>query len=109
MGALAKGLSQILATENSTISSLEKAYMKNGRTNTYIALEELDFIWCEKEIKNFRSMWKAGYDIWKIAEKLGRSVHDVFMLAYDQHLKGKIDTRKGAIFGWQPNSRELTR
>lgn len=99
MGALAKGLSQILATENSTISSLEKAYLKNGRTNTYIALEELDFVWCTREIKQFRAMWCDGYDVWKIAEQLGRSVHDVVMLTYDQHLKGRIKIRKGGIFG----------
>lgn len=99
MGALAKDLSQILARENSTISSLEKAYMKHGRTNTYIALEEIDFIWCTREIEQFRAMWRAGYDIWKIAKLLGRSHHDVVMLAYDQHLKGKIKARNGGIFG----------
>lgn len=99
MGALAKDLSEILEQENKTISRMELAYMKKERVDTYVALEEVDFIWCTREIEQFRAMWRAGYDIWKIAKLLGRSHHDVVMLAYDQHLKGKIPTRKGAIFG----------
>ena len=100
MGALAKDMSQIVAAENMTISGIERSYMKNKRVDTYIALEELDFVWCTREIEQFRAMWRAGYDIWKIAKLLGRSHHDVVMLAYDQHMKGRIPTRKGAIFGW---------
>lgn len=99
MESLAKDMSQILSQENRTIARLETAYMKNKRVDTYIALEEVDFIWCRREIEQFRSMWRAGYDIWKIAKLLGRSHHDVVMLAYDQHLKGKIKTRNGGIFG----------
>ena len=100
MGALAKDLSEILEQENKTISRMELAYMKKERVDTYIALEELDFVWCRREIEQFGAMWRAGYDIWKIAKLLGRSHHDVVMLAYDQHMKGRIPTRKGAIFGW---------
>lgn len=97
--ALVKELEQTIANEKRTITSLETAYMKHGRKSVYIALEEVNFIWCISEIREFRSMWKAGYDIWKIAKLLGRSVHDVVMLVYDQHLNEKIETRKGAIFG----------
>lgn len=96
---LAKDMNEIIRVENSSITSLETAYMKHGRKSVYIALEEINFIWCTREIKQFKSMWKAGYDIWKIAKLLGRSVHDVVMLVYDQHLNEKIETRKGAIFG----------
>ena len=99
MGALAKDLSEILEQENKTISRMELAYMKKERVDTYIALEELDFVWCRREIEQFRAMWRAGYDIWKIAKLLGRSHHDVVMLAYDQHMKGKIKARNGGIFG----------
>ena len=103
---LARKLEDVLRIESQTATKLELAYMKKKRRNIHIALEEINFIWCTKEIEKFRGLWNEGYDIWKIAEHLGRSVHDVVMLVYDQHLLGKIETRKGAIFGWQPNSSE---
>lgn len=99
MSALGKKFQYMLAAEGKTITNLEKQYMKKERNQVYIALEDIDFIWSEKEVKKFRLMWDSDFSIKEIASKLKRPIDDVAMLIYDQALKSKIEPRNGGLMG----------
>lgn len=73
--------------------------MTKERDSIYVALEDIDFIWSEKEVKKFRMMWDSDFPVEKIAERLKRSIDDVAMLVYDQALRRKIKPRDGGLMG----------
>lgn len=99
MSALGKKFQYMLAAEGKTITNLEKQYMTKKREQVYIALEDIDFIWDEKEVKKFILMWNSDFPVEKIAKKLNRPIDDVAMLVYDQALKSKIEPRDGGLMG----------
>jgi hypothetical protein len=88
-------------TEDYTINTLEKKYMTEKRQQIYIALEDVDFIWCPKEVKDVDAMWNMGLSIEVIADSFERSINDVFVLLWDRLEKGSIKERKGSIWGVQ--------
>lgn len=97
--ALGKRFKDMLSIENSTVSKLEKVYLKRKRNQIYIALEDIDFIWSEKEVQKFKLMWDSDYSAQEIASKLKRPIDDVAMLIYDQALKKKIKPREKGLLG----------
>lgn len=65
----------------------------------HTACEDLDFIWLQSEIEIFRKMWKDGYHIIDIADKLERVVDEVGILVIDQVRRGRIHERTGGYAG----------
>ncbi|HDR5353823.1 TPA: helix-turn-helix domain containing protein [Bacillus thuringiensis] len=58
--------------------------MKESRLNIYIALEEANFIWDERDVIRFREMWKQGMSLPKMAKALRRHQAEVALLVIDQ-------------------------
>lgn len=67
--------------------------MKESRLNIYIALEEANFIWDERDIIRFREMWEKNMSLPDIAKALRRHQSEVALLAIDQADKYKIKNR----------------
>lgn len=68
-------------------------YMKKSRRNLYIALEELDLVFDEREVIRLQEMWKEGKGILEIAKELGRHQLEIAALIMDQADKNKIKSR----------------
>ncbi|WP_141484238.1 helix-turn-helix domain-containing protein [Bacillus thuringiensis] len=68
-------------------------YMKKSRRNLYIALEELDLVFDEREVIRLQGMWKEGKGILEIAKELGRHQLEIAALIMDQADKNKIKSR----------------
>lgn len=69
------------------------------RRNIYIALEELDFIWCESEIPDIERLWNEGFSIWEIGQACDRDPDEVLILIMDRVRKGAIGNRPGGVMG----------
>jgi len=78
---------------------IERDYMGEQRRAIYIALEELDFIWDQEDVKAFETMWDLGWDCGRIAAELGRDPDEVAILVIDRARAGKIERRPGGWFG----------
>lgn len=65
----------------------------------YIACEDIDFVWSEKNLIVFRQMWKEGLCIVDIAKAFRRDTDDVALLVMDQKRKGHITERPGGAWG----------
>jgi len=70
------------------------------RRATYIALEELNFLWDEDDVLKFREMWEEGLSLPDIAKQLKRKKNEVAVLILDQAEEKKIKPRKGGLWGW---------
>ncbi|MEH7458492.1 sugar ABC transporter substrate-binding protein [Bacillus sp. JJ1127] len=67
----------------------------------YIALEEVNFIWSEKDIERFKDLWRKRFNVEDIANKLGRHQIELATLILDQFglenmLTSLIETEKRA-------------
>ncbi|HEF1895863.1 helix-turn-helix domain containing protein [Bacillus cereus] len=58
--------------------------MKESRLKIYIALEEANFIWDERDVIRFREMWQQGMSLPKMAKALRRHQAEVALLVIDQ-------------------------
>ncbi|HEK9103621.1 TPA: helix-turn-helix domain containing protein [Bacillus pseudomycoides] len=67
--------------------------MKESRLKIYIALEEANFIWDERDVIRFREMWKQGMSLPKMAKALRRHQAEVALLVIDQADKYIIENR----------------
>ncbi len=72
----------------------------------YYACPHSDFIWDEKDIILFRQMWQDHEPIRHIANRLARNVDDILLLILDQAELGKIEPRKGGVFGKEDKQHE---
>lgn len=79
---------------NNISKRLEASYMTEKRRNRYIALEELNFIWDEDDVKRFITMWKEGINFWKIANEFQRDPDEVAVLMMSLVREGKIEPRR---------------
>lgn len=64
------------------------------RQKIYIACEEVDMIWSEKDVEHFRNMWKEGKTILQIADFFKRDPDEIGLLIIDQSRKGLIKNEK---------------
>lgn len=67
--------------------------MKESRLKIYIALEEANFIWDERDIIRFREMWKQDMSLPEMAKALRRHQSEVVLLVIDQADKYMIENR----------------
>lgn len=88
----------ISAREEWTRKLKRKAY-KYKWAKLYIACEEINMIWKEPHVEEFREMWKAGLSIREIAEYFDRGTDEVMILAMDQAKQKLIKSRPGGVWG----------
>ncbi|MBD7967726.1 helix-turn-helix domain-containing protein [Paenibacillus gallinarum] len=69
------------------------------RNNIYLACEEMDFTWNEKEIKQVEIMWNKGVEVHSIATEMKRDPDEVVILIIDRAKKGCIGNRPGGLIG----------
>ncbi|EOO64251.1 hypothetical protein IKE_05128 [Bacillus cereus VD196] len=67
--------------------------MKESRLKIYIALEEANFIWDERDVLRFREMWSQGMSLPEMAEALRRHHAEDALLVIDQADKYLIENR----------------
>lgn len=79
--------------ESTAIKGLENRFMTKQRRATYIALEELNFVWDEDEINVFIKLWKEGADFRLIAEHFDRDQDEIALLLMDLARKGRVKPR----------------
>lgn len=72
---------------------------KHQRSKIYLACEELDFTWAEKEVKQVTEMWKEGKSIRAISYVLKRDADEVLILIIDLLRAGNIKQRPGGALG----------
>ncbi|PGX73879.1 helix-turn-helix domain containing protein [Bacillus thuringiensis] len=58
--------------------------MKESRLKIYIALEEANFIWDERDVIRFREMWSQDMNLPDMAKALRRHQAEVALLVIDQ-------------------------
>lgn len=92
-------MGRALRAENRTVTSLEIAYLTERRKKTYIACEELNFLWCETEVNELIEMWKKGKSGQEIAEYFDREPDEVALLIFDLSRNRKIKPRKRGLMG----------
>jgi hypothetical protein len=71
--------------------------MKNERLSTYVALEELNFVWSKKEVKDFEYLWKKGHSIEDISNYFDRDIDEVALLVMDRARKNKVKPRGSGV------------
>lgn len=92
-----------LGQESASIYWIERNYMKHERKNIIVALEDLDFIWCEEEVKEVIEMWERGIPLDMIASNFDRDQDEVAILIMHLARKNQIKPRVGGIFGGVKN------
>jgi hypothetical protein len=65
----------------------------------YTALYDYNFTWTDRQLREFRKLWKKGFGIDFIGMELDRHAIEVMCLVIDQAEKGYIDAREGGIMG----------
>lgn len=85
--------------ESFAITSIGKAYMTKERHTRYIAGEDMDFVWCEREVREFDHMWRGGLSVWDIARAFDRDPDEVLILVIDRVRGGHIEPRKHGVYG----------
>jgi len=82
-----------------TVPRLEAMHMTEKRQKIYIALEDMNFFWCAKEVKHIAALWESGTSIKTIAQTFQREADELAVLIMDLARKGKISKREGGVFG----------
>ncbi|XKK24624.1 helix-turn-helix domain containing protein [Bacillus sp. CB62A.1] len=59
-----------------------------------IALEEVNFLWDQREVFQFRELWNSNYTLLEISKRFKRKQIEVAALILDQVDKFKIRKRK---------------
>lgn len=73
-------------------------HLKKSSEKYLVALEELNFLWTVKEVRDFRYLWREGAPLTDIAAYLKRTHEEVAILIMDQALKDFVEPREGGIF-----------
>ncbi|MCP1124588.1 helix-turn-helix domain containing protein [Bacillus sp. 3103sda1] len=67
--------------------------MKESRLKIYVALEEANFLWDERDVVLFRKLWNEGMSLPELAKRLRRHQTEVALLILDQADKYQIKSR----------------
>lgn len=85
--------------ENLTIAAVGNAHMKKRSRKLYIACEDMNFVWCESEVREIERMWQGGLSIEDMAKSFDRDVDEVAVLIMDLAKQERIKERKNGVFG----------
>lgn len=64
-----------------------------------IALEDLDFVWKDKDVNEFVKDWNNGMSILKLSKKYNRTQEECVCLVMHLALEEEINQREGGLFG----------
>lgn len=78
---------------------MKRKAIEYQQPSVYIACEEINFLWKERDVIEFREMWRKGYSIHQMAEYFQRGTDEVMILAMDQSRHRYIKSRPGGIWG----------
>lgn len=67
--------------------------------NLYLACEDLNFSWDERNVLEFDRLWSEGKGLFEIAEIFNRDPDEVAILVIDRARQGIIKPRKGGLWG----------
>ncbi|MCY9508508.1 helix-turn-helix domain-containing protein [Paenibacillus larvae] len=67
--------------------------------NKIIVCEDMDFLWSIADIKQIKKMWKLGYSVEKMAQKLNRDPDEVAILIMELFRHGEIKDRPSGARG----------
>ena len=70
------------------------------RQKRVILLEDLDFVWDEKDLRSLSEIWKEGIDIKSIAKYFKRDPDEILLALIHLARRGRIEKRKGGLLGW---------
>lgn len=73
--------------------------MVNRRCSIYLAAEDMDLVWSLSDVRKFDAAWRDDVPLAEIANMLGRDTDEVAILAIDRARRGRIQPRKGGLFG----------
>lgn len=73
------------------------------RKQIYLALEELDFVWCIEEVEKVVHLWADGMNLWEIANEMKRDPDEVAVLIMDLARKNRIVSRPVIAIGRRRN------
>jgi hypothetical protein len=78
--------------------------IKGRQGKVYYAFDNMEHFdvfleWIEEDVELFDRLWDEGKTLDELSEALGRNTTEVTLLAADRAIKGKIEGRKGGIFG----------
>lgn len=79
------------------VKHIETRYLTKSSNRIMVACEDLDFVWSDKEVNDFRYLWKNDAPIQDIAAYFNRTHEEVAILVFDQALKGFIGPREGGL------------
>ena len=95
-----------LESENRSIGKLESYYLRNKAGQTYLACEDMNFMWTRQQVKDFRILWDEGRNIDELARYFGRPQEEILIIALDLGMKNRIKPRKGGLLGEMPIMQE---
>ena len=84
--------------EEKDIRITENRLLKDLRNFIYIALEDVEdaeFIWSLREVREFEALWYREIPLSEIAETLERTEFSCLLLSLDRVMRGKLKPRKG--------------
>lgn len=79
-------------SEQAAITHIEKAYLRKKRRNIYVACEDMDFTWDERQVYAVAEMYRKGATVYEIASDPGidRDPDEVAILIMDLARQGVI-------------------
>ncbi len=80
-------------------NQLERAYLKNKHGQSYIACENLEFLWTKEEVNDFKRQWRHGASLQELSQYFNRTQEEVLILALDLGMKKRIHPRRGGLIG----------
>lgn len=60
---------------------------------------ELDLVFEDNELTDFKEMWMAGISVENMAKKLRRKPSEVVLLVFDHAERGLIKNRQQGVYG----------
>jgi hypothetical protein len=97
-----------LRNEHEAIKGIMRS-CRHQRRMVYVALEDMNFIWDARDVEQFDHMWREGLSLIDIARALDRDPDEVALLVMDRARKGRVQSRRGGIFGNRRSNRTWLR
>lgn len=73
--------------------------LKERRTAVYVACEDFNFFWSERDVAQMEHMWREGLPVSDMAVAFRRDPDEVALLVMDRVRHGYIHKRRGGVYG----------
>lgn len=78
---------------------IERMYMTRKRRKVYVALEDLDLIFDERDLPEMIRMWEDGLSLTDIARSFKRDPDEIACLIMSLARENRIPQRNGGAYG----------